>query len=152
MEANVIRIKRVYDPPGPQDGERILIDRLWPRGVSKEKACVDEWRKDLAPSDQLRKWFNHEPEKWDEFRRRYQEELRPKLTELEELFGKHPGPITLLYGAHDTEHNNGVLLKEILDGLQITRKAAGDKKTRKTLQANARKRPRPRAAEKRSPR
>lgn len=115
----MIRIKRVYDPPGSQDGYRILIDRLWPRGLSKDKAQIDEWRKELAPSDRLRKWFNHEPEKWDEFRRRYHEELRPKITEVKELTQKQrPKTITLLYGARDEEHNNAVALKELLERLQ----------------------------------
>ena len=115
----MIRIKRVYDPPGPRDGDRILIDRLWPRGVSKERACVSAWRKDLAPSDRLRKWFNHAPGKWDEFRRRYHEELRSKLRELKELAQKkRPATITLLYGARDTEHNNAVALKNLLENLK----------------------------------
>jgi uncharacterized protein YeaO (DUF488 family) len=114
----MIRIKRVYEPPGPRDGKRILIDRLWPRGLSKEKARVDEWRKDLAPSDRLRKWFNHEPEKWDEFKRRYHRELQPKINELADLkHGKRSATITLLYGARDPEHNNAVALKEFLDEL-----------------------------------
>ncbi len=115
----MIRTKRIYDPPGSQDGYRILIDRLWPRGISKDKARIDEWRKELAPSDRLRKWFNHEPEKWDEFRRRYHEELRPKIKEVKELAQRQrPKTITLLYGARDEEHNNAVALKELLERLQ----------------------------------
>ncbi len=115
----MIRTKRIYDPPGSQDGYRILIDRLWPRGISKDKARIDEWRKELAPSDRLRKWFNHEPEKWDEFRRRYHEELRPKIKEVRDLAQKpSPKTITLLYGARDEEHNNAVALKEFLERLQ----------------------------------
>ncbi len=111
----MIRIKRVYEPAEPSDGHRVLIDRLWPRGLSKEKARVDEWRKDLAPSDGLRKWFKHEPKKWEEFRRRYREELRPKRNELNELAAKHPGTLTIVYGARDNEHNNAVVLKELLE-------------------------------------
>jgi uncharacterized protein YeaO (DUF488 family) len=115
----MIKIKRVYDPPAPGDGFRMLIDRLWPRGLTKEKACVSEWRKDLAPSDRLRKWFNHEPKKWDEFRRRYHEELQPRAKELHELARKkRPAAITILYGARDQEHNNAVALKELLDELR----------------------------------
>ncbi len=115
----MIRIKRIYDPPGSQDGYRILIDRLWPRGISKDKARIDEWRKDLAPSDRLRKWFNHEPEKWEAFRRRYHEELRPKTKEVKDLAQKQrPKTITLLYGARDEKHNNAVALKELLERLQ----------------------------------
>lgn len=148
----MIRIKRVYEPLGRQDGDRILIDRLWPRGVSKEKACISEWRKDLAPSDRLRKWFNHESEKWDEFRRRYHEELRPKLPELKELFRKNRRTITLLYGAHDTEHNNAVALKEFLNKRQSTRASASGNKKRKTSRPSALERRRPRNAEKPLPR
>lgn len=115
----MIKIKRIYDPPGSRDGYRILIDRLWPRGISKDKARIDEWRKQLAPSDRLRRWFNHEPEKWEEFRRRYHEELRPKIKEVKELAQKQrPKTITLLYGARDEEHNNAVALKELLERLQ----------------------------------
>ncbi len=115
----MIRTKRIYDPPGSEDGYRVLIDRLWPRGISRDKARIDEWRKELAPSDRLRKWFNHEPEKWDEFRRRYHKELRPKLKEVKELAHRQrPKMTTLLYGARDEEHNNAVALKELLERLQ----------------------------------
>lgn len=115
----MIKIKRVYGPPAPRDGFRMLIDRLWPRGLTKEKAYVSEWRKDLAPSDRLRKWFNHDPKKWNEFRRRYHEELRPRAKELQELAQKkRPATITILYGARDQEHNNAVALKELLDELR----------------------------------
>jgi uncharacterized protein YeaO (DUF488 family) len=115
----MIRIKRVYDPPGPQDGYRILIDRLWPRGLSKDKADIDEWRKDLAPSDRLRKWFKHEPARWEEFRRRYRKELGPRIKEMKGLARKkRPRTITLLYGARDKEHNNAVALKKLLEDLR----------------------------------
>jgi len=149
----MIRIKRVYDLAEPRDGERILIDRLWPRGVSKEKAHVDEWRRDLAPSDELRKWFNHDPAKWDEFKRRYRKQLRPKLPELKKLSGENRRSITLVYGAHDTQHNNAAALKEFLDRLQGMRESASGKTKRKVLRASARaRRSRPRAAEKSLPR
>lgn len=72
----VVRLKRVFEPPGPEDGHRILVDRLWPRGLTREEAAIEEWAKDLAPSDRLRKWFGHDPRRWAEFRRRYREELR----------------------------------------------------------------------------
>jgi uncharacterized protein YeaO (DUF488 family) len=149
----MIRIKRVYDLAEPRDGERILIDRLWPRGVSKEKAHVDEWRRDLAPSDELRKWFNHDPAKWDEFKRRYRKELRAKLPELKKLSRENRRSITLVYGAHDNQHNNAAALKEFLDRLQSMRESASGKTKRKVLRASARaRRSRPRAAEKSLPR
>ena len=123
----MITTRRVYEPPGSKDGFRILVDRLWPRGISKEKACIDEWRKDLAPSDRLRKWFNHEAEKWDEFRRRYHRELAAKLTAVKEFVRqRQPKNITLVYGARDEQHNNAVALKEFLE---FRGRAAGRKKT-----------------------
>ncbi len=149
----MIRIKRVYGLAEPRDGERILLDRRGPRGVSKEKAHVDEWRKDLAPSDELRKWFNHDPAKWDEFKRRYHRELRPKLPELKKLSRKNRRSITLVYGAHDTEHNNAAALKEFLDRLQSTRESTSGKTKRKMPRRRARaRRSRPPADEKSLPR
>lgn len=116
----MIRIKRVYGQPNRSDGVRILVDRIWPRGLSKEKARIDEWRWDLAPTAALRKWFHHDPRKWDEFQRRYRDELRArgKLEELQELADRATREtITLLFGARDEEHNNALVLKELLDGL-----------------------------------
>lgn len=110
-----VKIKRVYEPPDKEDGLRILIDRLWPRGLTKEKAKVDEWLKELAPSTGLRKWFNHDPDKWKEFQKRYQQELKENTEEvarLKELLKK--GNTTLVYGAKDEEHNDAVVLKEWL--------------------------------------
>lgn len=110
-----LRVKRVYDPPSPADGLRILVDRLWPRGLSKEKAHVDLWLKDVAPSTELRKWFNHEPEKWDEFRQRYRQELREQpeaMQRLSEAAGS--GTTTLLFGAKEARFNDAVALMEIL--------------------------------------
>ena len=110
-----IRLKRAYDPPEPADGHRVLIDRLWPRGVSRERAKLDEWARELAPSKELRQWFGHEPERFDEFRRRYIEELnsqRPRLTSLRRR--AREGTLTLVYAAHDTEHNDAVVLAEVL--------------------------------------
>ncbi|MET4684570.1 DUF488 domain-containing protein [Brevundimonas faecalis] len=109
------RIKRVYEAPAASDGMRILVDRLWPRGLSKEKAHVDLWLKTIAPSTELRKWFGHEPERWDEFRRRYQAELETNteaVGELKTALGK--GPVTLVYGARDEAHNDAVALAEWL--------------------------------------
>lgn len=115
IRAEDVRLKRVYEPPGPEDGVRILVDRLWPRGLSKEKAAVDHWMKDIAPSAELRKWFGHDPARWPEFRRRYMEELRGQtalLNQILELAAK--GTVTLLFGAHDQEHNDAVVLREVL--------------------------------------
>jgi uncharacterized protein YeaO (DUF488 family) len=110
-----LRVKRVYEAPSPEDGTRILVDRLWPRGLSKEKAHVDFWLKEIAPSTELRKWFNHEPEKWDEFRRRYRHELRerqPAFDNLLEVIGKKPA--TLLFGSKEERFNDAVALKEFI--------------------------------------
>jgi uncharacterized protein YeaO (DUF488 family) len=111
----MIRIKRIYDPPSPGDGKRILVDRLWPRGVAKEDARLDEWLKEIAPSDELRHWFGHEPEKWDEFRSRYRQELQGQEEILNRLRAEaQQGTITILFAAKDEEHNNAVVLKELL--------------------------------------
>lgn len=112
-----LAIKRVYEPPAAGDGHRILVDRLWPRGLSKEKAHVDLWLREVAPSTPLRRWFGHDPEKWDEFQRRYREELAANeeaFASLKEAIGK--GPATLLYGAHDEQHNQAVVLRDLLAG------------------------------------
>ncbi len=109
----MIRLKRVYDPPAESDGERVLVDRLWPRGLSKARAHVDEWRKDLAPSDELRKWFAHDPRRFREFRARYKRELRrADLGPLARHAKRHT--VTLVYGARDEAHNNAVVLAEAL--------------------------------------
>jgi uncharacterized protein YeaO (DUF488 family) len=110
-----VHIKRVYEPPEPSDGKRILVDRLWPRGLSKDKAKADLWLKEVAPSNELRKWFAHDPAKWTEFQKRYRAELKERKKQLAEL--KHEaaqGTITLLYGAHDEEHNQAVVLAMLL--------------------------------------
>jgi uncharacterized protein YeaO (DUF488 family) len=112
----VIRIKRVYDPVSPDDGRRILVDRLWPRGVKKEAARIDEWLKEIAPSDELRKWFSHDPAKWPEFRNRYRKELKVNAQLLEHLREEtKKGKVTLLFSAKDSEHNNAAVLKNILE-------------------------------------
>jgi len=111
-----VSVKRVYLPPDPADGCRVLVDRLWPRGLSKDKAQIDHWLKALAPSDALRKWFGHEPARWDEFRRRYFAELDDQPEALEPLRAllKQEKKLTLLFGARDEAHNNAVALKEYL--------------------------------------
>jgi len=108
-------LKRVYDSPAESDGERVLVDRIWPRGLTKVKARVDLWLKDVAPSTELRKWFGHDPEKWTEFKQRYRAELKnnPALSELQEL--SRQGDITLVYAARDQLHNEAAVLKQILD-------------------------------------
>jgi uncharacterized protein YeaO (DUF488 family) len=112
----MVRIKRVYEPPSPTDGERVLVDRLWPRGLSKRAAAVDAWMKEVAPSHALRKWFHHHPERWAEFRRRYLAELRRHRDELTVLRRKATrGTMTLLFGSRDVEHNNAVVLKSLLE-------------------------------------
>ena len=112
-----IQIKRVYEDKSKNDGHRILIDRLWPRGVSKEDAHFDEWMKELAPSTELRKWFDHKPERFEEFSKRYKKELAEKkelLDKLKELAKKRK--VTLLFAAKDTEINNAVVIQEVLMG------------------------------------
>lgn len=110
-----IRIKRAYDPPESDDGYRVLIDRLWPRGVSRERADLDEWERELAPSNELRRWFGHDPTRFDEFRKRYRRELEAHADKLNELRGRASrGPVTLVYGARDREHNDAVVLAEAL--------------------------------------
>lgn len=117
MQKRTIKVKRVYDASAPGDGTRVLIDRLWPRGISKERAQVDLWLKDIAPSRDLRTWFGHDPEKFAEFRQRYEAELasgaaHEALTRLREL--AHNGPITLIFAARDAEHANVRVLQDLL--------------------------------------
>jgi uncharacterized protein YeaO (DUF488 family) len=109
-----LAIKRIYEPPLPTDGRRILVDRLWPRGVSKAKARLDAWMKDVGPTTELRRWFDHRPDRWPEFRRRYLDELAsntavPALAQMAAA-----GPVTLLYAARDTIHNEAVVLAEFV--------------------------------------
>ncbi len=110
-----IKTKRIYEDPAKDDGYRILIDRIWPRGVSKEKAQLDDWPKDIAPSDELRKWFDHDPDKFDEFAQKYCIELRDKEKELDEIRKKAKDKtLSLLYGAKDEKNNQAVILRKIL--------------------------------------
>lgn len=110
-----MKIKRVYEKPSKDDGKRILVDRLWPRGLTKEKASIDLWLKEIAPSTGLRKWFGHDPDKWKEFQKRYHQELENNVEQvllLKEQIKK--GTVTLVYGAKDEEHNEALVLKEWL--------------------------------------
>ena len=110
-----VRLKRAYDPAEPRDGYRVLVDRLWPRGVSKERARLDEWARELAPSAELRTWFGHDPERFAEFERRYRAELTAHEEKLDELRCRaREGTLTLVYGARDEEHNDAVVLAEVL--------------------------------------
>ncbi len=121
----MIRIKRVYDAPGGEDGERILVDRLWPRGVAREEARVASWLKELGPSTELRKWFGHDPLRWEEFQKRYERELQKpeKRAFLRDLAEKsRRGVVTLVFGAKDELHNNAMALKHVIDA--IARRAA----------------------------
>lgn len=112
----MIKLKRVYDAPEPGDGRRVLVDRLWPRGLKKEEACIDRWLKDIAPSPELRDWFGHDSQRWLEFRERYRQELQAHkdvLRELAEQAGQ--SDITLLYAARDVERNNAVVLRQVME-------------------------------------
>lgn len=119
-----IHLKRVYEKPATNDGTRILVDRVWPRGVKKEDARIDKWLKDVAPSTKLRKWFGHDPERWGEFRERYFEELDGNPDAVGQLMAEvQYGPVTLVYSAKDEEHNNAKALKEYLErGAKIKEK------------------------------
>jgi uncharacterized protein YeaO (DUF488 family) len=116
-DRKMIQLKRVYEKPSRKDGLRVLVDRLWPRGLTKERAAVDLWLKDVAPSTELRQWFGHDPARWKEFQSRYRMELKEKkdaLTLLKQKGKDHT--LTLLFGARDKEHNEALVLKKILDG------------------------------------
>jgi uncharacterized protein YeaO (DUF488 family) len=112
-----VKLKRAYEPPAADDGTRILIDRLWPRGITKKRAAIDQWMKDISPSTELRKWFGHDPARWDEFRRRYTQEVHKNSDLLNQLrtLARH-GPITLVYSAHDEKHNDAVELRKLILG------------------------------------
>jgi uncharacterized protein YeaO (DUF488 family) len=111
----VVRLKRAYEPPARSDGYRVLIDRLWPRGVSKKEAHLDEWAHELAPSSELRRWFGHDPARFAAFRRRYTDELAAHDAKVRELRRRaREGTLTLVYGARDTEHNDAVVLADLL--------------------------------------
>jgi uncharacterized protein YeaO (DUF488 family) len=110
-----VKLKRAYETPATDDGMRVLVDRLWPRGVKKTEAAIDHWMKELAPSTELRKWFGHDPARWEEFRRRYAAEIQEHRNELDRMRGlMREGTVTLVYSAHDETHNDAVVLREIL--------------------------------------
>lgn len=112
-----VKLKRAYDPPSASDGTRILIDRVWPRGVNKANAAIDQWDKSIAPSTMLRNWFGHDPARWQEFRRRYAKEIHRHREQLDELRARaQSGRITLVFAAHDKIHNHAIVLRDILLG------------------------------------
>jgi uncharacterized protein YeaO (DUF488 family) len=114
-----IRLKRVYEKPAGADGRRVLVDRLWPRGLTKQEAQIDDWLKEVAPSNRLRKWFGHDPARWTEFKKRYAAELKGHRGQAEQLAQKaKKRTITLLFGAKDVEHNNAVAFKEYIEKLR----------------------------------
>lgn len=114
----MLKTKRVYEEPSKDDGYRILTERLWPRGVSKERAALDQWMKSIAPSHDLRKWFDHDPDKWEEFKERYRKELfgSEAVNEMLEII-KNNGKVTMVYASRDEEHNSTILLKDFLEDL-----------------------------------
>ena len=110
-----IRLKRAYEPPDEADGVRILVDRLWPRGITKRKAKIDQWIKDIAPTAELRKWFGHDPDRWQEFKKRYTAELKDHAELVDELVRLvDKGTLTLVFGARDEEHNDAVVLRQLI--------------------------------------
>jgi uncharacterized protein YeaO (DUF488 family) len=115
----MIKLKRVYETPEKEDGFRILVERLWPRGISKERARIDLWLKDAAPSPELRKWFSHDPEKWDEFHKRYYAELKLKKDILDMVKQRSgAGTVTFVFASRDEEHNSALLLRKYIEGLK----------------------------------
>jgi uncharacterized protein YeaO (DUF488 family) len=115
MPADNIRLKRAYDAPADSDGTRVLVDRLWPRGVRKADAKIDRWAREIAPSDDLRKWFGHDPGRWEGFCDRFRDELKSQGAALDDLRGMAKrGRVTLVYAAHDEAHNNAVVLRDVL--------------------------------------
>ena len=134
----MITLKRAYDPASPTDGIRFLVERLWPRGVSKARLRIDAWLKDVGPSTALRKWFSHDPEKWEEFRRRYFRELgsQPEVWQPIASAARR-GRVTLVYSSHDTQHNNAVALQEFL-----RKQARRRTRSKRVITAHERRRPR----------
>ncbi len=121
----MILLKRVYEKPDPHDGTRFLVERLWPRGLRKAEVKMDVWQKEVGPSDQLRKWFSHDPAKWTEFQRKYFAELDERREAWAQILeAAKQGTVTLLYSSHDTEHNNAVALKHYLEAKMAHRSAA----------------------------
>lgn len=115
-----VRLKRAYEPADAEDGTRVLVDRLWPRGVSKTDAALDQWMKEIAPSTELRKWFGHDPNRWEEFCGRYSKELHQNAEPLSQLrLLARKGPVTLVYSAHDEVHNDAIVLRDVILGRKI---------------------------------
>jgi uncharacterized protein YeaO (DUF488 family) len=120
VKAANVRLKRAYEPADAKDGTRVLVDRLWPRGVSKEAAALDQWMKEIAPSTELRKWFDHDPARWEEFCDRYSAELHQNAELLSRLRAlAREGPVTLIYSAHDEVHNDAIVLRELILGRKV---------------------------------
>jgi uncharacterized protein YeaO (DUF488 family) len=113
-----VRIERAYEPPSEEGGQRVLVDRLWPRGVRREALAIDAWMKEVAPSDELRRWFGHDPSRWEDFAARYRSELcrKPAVDLVDQLVDRaRHGPLTLVYGAKDEEHNQAVVLRDVIE-------------------------------------
>lgn len=134
----MLRLKRVYEPAARSDGQRILVDRLWPRGLSKKNAAIDEWMKDIAPSNELRKWFAHDPKKWIQFKRRYREELKAHNDLVRRIATQAAHRrVTLVYAARDEQHNDAVVLAEVLRA-RIARAGTGSRKRKMPATRSAR--------------
>lgn len=130
-----LHIKRAYEPSAPEDGERFLVDRLWPRGVKKKTLALTGWLKEVAPSDALRRWFGHVPERWEDFRRRYRDELKTQQAALQPLRDAlKRGTVTLVYSAHDEAHNQAVVLREFL----LKPSSAARKNRKRSIKRNER--------------
>jgi uncharacterized protein YeaO (DUF488 family) len=146
VTAKPVTVKRVYEPPARSDGTRVLVDRLWPRGLSKDRAAVDKWLRDLAPSDTLRKWFHARPESWLVFRKRYLKELaRPESTPaLDELYrlANRRKKLTLLFASKNEQHNNAVVLKDLLEGMRKPPTGTGPAGARAARNREAKRMPR----------
>lgn len=126
MSHRMLRIKRVYEAPAPEDGMRVLVDRLWPRGLSREKAAVDRWMKEIAPSDELRRWYSHDRARYDEFRTRYRAELNERQTAVHELLtAALSATVTLLYSSRNTDINNAVVLRDYMEERMRESRSAG---------------------------
>ena len=146
LTAKRVTVKRIYEPPARSDGMRVLVDRLWPRGLSKDRAAVDQWLRDLAPSDSLRKWFHARTEAWPVFRKRYLKELaRPESAQaLNELYrlANQPKKLTLLFASKNEEQNNAVILKDLLEGMRKPPTGSGPGGLRAARDRQAKRMPR----------
>jgi len=137
MTRSAIQLKRAYDKPARSDGLRILVERLWPRGLTKAKARIDLWLKDIAPSPQLRKWYNHDVAKWTELQKRYRSELRKNVEAVKSLRSlARKGPVTLIYAARDELHNSALVLKQVLERSRQPRTSRRPARGRKVERAH----------------